>query len=133
MHFFWVGHFKFFFSKKKKIAFFPWKLVKVYWLARMAQHFDQAKNDNTLWPMPNILKGSVCITENRNNLQLKGSLNTSVFPLILFYKQWFFNCLCSLLLKVTNLTNVWPFSDLYGLFKLKSMAFPTKLTPYDPN
>ena len=53
MHFFWVGHFEFFF------AFFPWKLVKVYWLARMGQNFDQVKCDNTFWPMPNILKGSV--------------------------------------------------------------------------
>ena len=25
----------------------------------MAQNFDQAKRDNTFWPMPNILKGSV--------------------------------------------------------------------------
>ena len=40
-------------------AFFPWKLVKVYWLARMAQNFDQAKRDNTFWPTPNILGGSV--------------------------------------------------------------------------
>ena len=27
----------------------------------MAQNFDQAKCDNTFWPMPNILKGSVSI------------------------------------------------------------------------
>ena len=25
----------------------------------MAQNFDQAERDNTFWPMPNILKGSV--------------------------------------------------------------------------
>ena len=63
MHFFWVGHFEIFFPKKNFFfAFFPWKLVKVYWLARMAQNFDQAKRDNTFWPMPNILKGSVSIT-----------------------------------------------------------------------
>ena len=31
---FWVGHFDFFF------AFFPWKLIKVYWLARMGPNFD---------------------------------------------------------------------------------------------
>ena len=49
----------FFFQKKNIFAFFPWKLVKVYWLARVAQNFDQAKSDNTFWPMPNILKGSV--------------------------------------------------------------------------
>ena len=60
MHFFWVGHFEFFFSKKKFFfAFFPWKLVKVYWLARMGQNFDQAKCDNNFGLMPNILKGSV--------------------------------------------------------------------------
>ena len=51
--FVWVGHFEFFFAS------FPWKQVKVYWLARMGQNFDQAKCDNTFWPMPNILKGSV--------------------------------------------------------------------------
>jgi hypothetical protein len=50
----------FFFQKKKFFfAFFQWKLVKVYWLARMAQNFDQAKRDNTFWPTPNILGGSV--------------------------------------------------------------------------
>ena len=59
MHFFWVGHFEFFLKKKNFFAFFPWKLVKVYWLARMGQNFDQVKRDNTFWPMPNILKGSV--------------------------------------------------------------------------
>ena len=31
----------------------------VDWLARMAQNFDQAKHDNTFWPTPNILGGSV--------------------------------------------------------------------------
>ena len=86
---FWI-----FFFRKKKIffAFFPWKQVKVYWLARMGQNFDQgtnvslpfawitgprkrtqlqsllvrmgqnfdpAKHDNTFWPRPNILTGSV--------------------------------------------------------------------------
>ena len=40
-------------------AFFPWKQVKVYWLARMGQIFDQATYDNTFWPRPNILTGSV--------------------------------------------------------------------------
>ena len=53
----------FFFSEKNIFfAFFPWKLVKVYWLARMGQNFHQVKRDNTFWPMPNILKGSVCTT-----------------------------------------------------------------------
>ena len=52
---FWIFFFKIFFF----FAFFPWKLVKVYWLARMAQNFDQAKRDNTFWPTPNILGGSV--------------------------------------------------------------------------
>ena len=50
----------FFFLKKKFFfAFFPWKQVKVYWLARMGQNFDQGKRDSTFWPRPNILKGSV--------------------------------------------------------------------------
>ena len=50
----------FFFRKKKFFfAFFPWKQVKVYWLARMGQNFDQGTNDSTFWPRPNILKGSV--------------------------------------------------------------------------
>ena len=40
-------------------ASFPWKQVKVYWLARMGQNFDQAKRDNTFWPRPNILHPSV--------------------------------------------------------------------------
>ena len=44
-------------------ALFPWKLVKVYWLARMAQNFDQAKRDNTFWPTPNILGGSVHVSK----------------------------------------------------------------------
>ena len=52
----------FFFRKKKFFfAFFPWKQVKVYWLARMGQNFDQGTNDSTFWPRPNILKGSVCL------------------------------------------------------------------------
>ena len=55
----------FFFQKKIFFfAFFPWKLVKVYWLARMAQNFDQAK-----WPMPNILKGSVFWEGHKNLVQ----------------------------------------------------------------
>ena len=48
---FWVGHFF--------AASFPRKQVKVYWLARMGQNFDQAKYDNTCWPKPHILTGSV--------------------------------------------------------------------------
>jgi hypothetical protein len=40
-------------------AFFPSKQVKNYGLARMGQNFEQAKCDNTFWPRPNILKGSV--------------------------------------------------------------------------
>ena len=50
----------FFFRKKNFFfAFFAWKQVKVYWLARMGQNFDQGTNDSTFWPRPNILKGSV--------------------------------------------------------------------------
>ena len=40
-------------------ASFPWKQVKVYWIARMGQNFDQDKCDNTFWPRPNILHPSV--------------------------------------------------------------------------
>ena len=29
----------------------------------MGQNFDQAKRDDTFWPIPNILKGSVHIVE----------------------------------------------------------------------
>ena len=75
MHFFWVGHFEFFFQKNFFFAFFPWKLVKVYWLARMAQNFDQAKCDNTFWPMPNILKGSV------TEAWISGLLGVKSFPI----------------------------------------------------
>ena len=50
----------FFFQKKKKnYASLSWKHVKVYWLARIGQNFDQAKRDNTFWPKPNILHPSV--------------------------------------------------------------------------
>ena len=45
-------------------ASFQWKQVKVYWLARMGQNFNQAKHDNT-WPMPNILHPSVAFHEFR--------------------------------------------------------------------
>ena len=41
-------------------CFFPLKQVKVYWLARMGQNFDQANHDDTFRPMPNILKVSLC-------------------------------------------------------------------------
>ena len=30
-------------------------------IARMGQNFDEAKRDNTFWPMLNILKGSVSV------------------------------------------------------------------------
>ena len=46
-------------TKKYFFASLPWKQVKVYWLARMGQNFDQAKPDDTFWLMPNILKGIV--------------------------------------------------------------------------
>ena len=49
---------------------FLWKQVKVYWLARMGQNFDQAKRDYTFWPMPNILKGSVSM--NLNTIKVIG-------------------------------------------------------------
>ena len=38
---FWVGHFEFFFwFFFDFFASFPWKQVKVYWLARMGRNFD---------------------------------------------------------------------------------------------
>ena len=41
MRFFWVGHFGFFFSKKKIFfCLIPWKIVKGSWIARMGQNFD---------------------------------------------------------------------------------------------
>ena len=49
---FWILVFK-----KKEFTSFPWKLVKVYWLARMDQNFDQAKGDNNFWPIPNFWRG----------------------------------------------------------------------------
>ena len=55
--FFCVGHFDFFF--RIFFASFPWKQVKIYWIARMSQHFDQTKCDSHFKPKPNILKGSV--------------------------------------------------------------------------
>ena len=64
---FWVGQFEFFFQ----IFFpsFPWKQVKVYWLARMGQKFYQAKN--TFWPGPNILHPSVTSSDiNRMSADL---------------------------------------------------------------
>ena len=42
LSFFWVAHFWKKISKKKN-----WKSVKVYWLTRMGQNFDQVKPDNT--------------------------------------------------------------------------------------
>ena len=47
-------------KNRQKIHFFvvfsfPWKSVKVSWLARLGQNFDQAKRDNTFWPRPNIM------------------------------------------------------------------------------
>ena len=61
--FLWKFHgsvlFDFFFQEFFFFALFTWKLVIVYWLARMAQNFDQAKRDNTIWTTPNILGGSV--------------------------------------------------------------------------
>ena len=72
-------YFDFFFSKFFLFSFFPWKQVKVYWLAKMGQNFDQARLDNTFWPMPNILKGSVCsyYLESRWIMLMPGGSNIS--------------------------------------------------------
>ena len=45
----------------KKTFFFCFRHVKVYWLTRMGQNFDQVKRDNTFWHRPNILHSSVYI------------------------------------------------------------------------
>ena len=61
---------------------FPWKLVKVYWLGRMAQNCDQAKLGNTFWPTPNILGGSVPNCEC-NGVQ---TVHTIIFMRLSFYE-----------------------------------------------
>ena len=69
----------FFFRKKNFFfAFFAWKQVKVYWLARMGQNFDQGKRDSTFWPRQNILKGSV---------STRSSINTWLFTEIDVFKK----------------------------------------------
>jgi hypothetical protein len=50
------GHFIFF--------SFPWKSVKVSWIARLGQNFDQAKWDNTFCHRPNIIHPSVSLIPN---------------------------------------------------------------------
>ena len=55
---FWVSHLDFFLQKKNK-KYFPWKSVKVYQLTKKVKIFEQGKRDDTFWPMPNILTGSV--------------------------------------------------------------------------
>ena len=64
---FWI----FIFKKKHFFAFFPWKQVKFYWLARTGQNFDQAKRDNSFWPRPNILPPSVCTITLNPDWQIK--------------------------------------------------------------
>ena len=59
MTFFSVGHFDFFF-KNFFFASFPWKLVKVYWLARVGQNFDDYPGFQPKITPPNISAGSVC-------------------------------------------------------------------------
>ena len=57
---FWISFFN---TNIFFLLLFPRKHVKVYWLARMAQNFDQTKHDNTFWPGPNIMHGSVLTIE----------------------------------------------------------------------
>ena len=79
MSFFSVGHFEFFF-----FASFSCKMAKVSWLARMGQNFDQAKCDNTFWPRPNILTGSVC---SMHSYSTKNS-STKFCTRNGFYRRW---------------------------------------------
>ena len=44
-------------QKVSKFWPIPWKQVKVFWLARMGQNFDQAKRDNTFWLGPTFWRG----------------------------------------------------------------------------
>ena len=71
-----------FFFPNNFFALFPWTQVKVYWLARMGQNFDQAKHDNTSWLRPNILTGSVTFHLSKD-LWIYGQ-NTQIFKCILF-------------------------------------------------
>ena len=57
----------------------------------MGQNFDQAKCDNTFWPMPNILKGSVLpiISLHLCYWQLYFWSNISIYDLLTFYKKYY--------------------------------------------
>ena len=58
---FWLGDFDFFFfeKRKKETALFPWKQVKVYWLARMGRNFDNFLVSSQNSPRANISDRSV--------------------------------------------------------------------------
>ena len=77
MNFFWVGHFEFFFSKKKKFfASFPWKLAQIYmveWMGRWVLMFSLVSRK--FLAMRNIALYSVCI--------MWGRLGTLAAPLAL--------------------------------------------------
>ena len=58
--FFWVGHFKKKFAKKKNIfASFPWKLVNIHRIARTGQNFDDYPGFQQTPGMPILLQHSV--------------------------------------------------------------------------
>ena len=67
-------------------CFIPMKTSQSFWLARMGQNFDQAKRDNTFWPMLNILKGSVVI--ERVCLYVESYFNHESSIYILSASQW---------------------------------------------
>ena len=74
-----------------------WKLVKVYWLARMGQNFDQAKRDNNFWPMPNILKGSVIwqLKNSKHHLKEVSGLCTNGTLIEWAWSAWSSRSICS--------------------------------------
>ena len=43
----------------ENLIFFVLAIMKFFFASFLWKHFDQAKHDDTFWPMPNILKGSV--------------------------------------------------------------------------
>ena len=93
----------------------------------MAQNFDQAKRDNTFWPTPNILGGSVYIFPNslkffQTSLNNKNSFSfshkelllTLIFaPKIMELQSVFLSCICGPLkllrpLKKAQILDSWP-------------------------
>ena len=78
------------FSKKFFFASFSWKQVKVYWLARMGQNFDQAKRDNTFWTRPNILYPSVAyMSPSFSDVTKDDRKFSTVLSILTMWSAWF--------------------------------------------